>query len=138
MVWRIQSAMVSTREVVSSWSCGQSGPSCSTATSSGAWWSRSRKYGAPESYRQALVVGSGLNPRTPTVLSVKLDILTWPVRSRVLGIGSAASAVPTVAVVGYGTGPLTRLRSTSWKQWPAVMIHRCAIRAPEQALLYWV
>ena len=28
-----------------------------------------------------------------------------------------------VAVVGYGVAPLTRLRFTSWKQWPAVMIH---------------
>src|SRR5262249_3552573 len=45
---------------------------------------------------------------------------------------------PIVAIVGYGTGPLTRLRSTSWKQCPAVMIHRDETSAAEQALLRWV
>src|SRR2546430_17373100 len=41
---------------------------------------------------------------------------------------------PMVAIVGYGTGPLTRLRSTSWKQCPAVMIHRAETSAAGQAL----
>jgi hypothetical protein len=46
-------------------------------------------------------------------------------------LSSSASATS----VGYGTGPLTRLRFTSWKQWPAVMIHFRATSAPEHALL---
>src|SRR4051812_1554707 len=47
-----QGRMVSTRDVVSVWSCGQDGPLLSTATRRGWWWRDWAKYGAPESYRQ--------------------------------------------------------------------------------------
>src|SRR5262245_5826591 len=53
--------------------------------------------------------------------------MTWPVVWD-------RSVRPTVAVVGYGVGPLTRLPLMSWKQWPAVSIHCGATSAPEQAL----
>ena len=52
-------ALVSTRAVVSIAACGQAGPSLSTDTryaSPARVW---KKYGAPESYRQALVVEPG-------------------------------------------------------------------------------
>ena len=44
------------------------------------------------------MVGSGLKPRTPTVVSATLDTLTWPVRSRVLGIGSTESVAPNPVI----------------------------------------
>lgn len=47
---------------------------------------------------------------------------------------AARSAVFSVAVVGYGVGPLTGIRFTSWKQWPAVTIQVAEISAAEQAL----
>ena len=47
---------------------------------------------------------------------------------------SAFQLRPMVAVVAYGTGPLTLRPAVSWKQCPAVMIHWGAISAPEQAL----
>src|SRR5205823_2093827 len=52
--------------------------------------------------------------------------------------GVAWFTVPSSTDVGYGTGPETRLRLASWKQWPAVMIHFAAISEPEHALLYLV
>jgi 1,4-alpha-glucan branching enzyme len=60
----IQSTIRSIREVVSGWVCGQSGPSASTETRASVPSLRSRKYGAPESNRHALVSGAGANPTT--------------------------------------------------------------------------
>ena len=51
----IQLTIGSTRAVVSGVVCGQLGPVLSTDTSSGAPVEGRVKYGAPESYRQALV-----------------------------------------------------------------------------------
>jgi hypothetical protein len=53
---------------------------------------------------------------------------TWPP-------ASDRSVLPMVAVVlPYCGGPLTGLRFTSWKQWPAVSTHWLDTSAPEQAL----
>src|SRR2546430_14163993 len=41
---------------------------------------------------------------------------------------------PMGAIVGYGTGPLTRVRATSWEPCPAGLIPRAQPRAPGHAL----
>jgi len=56
---RIHPASMSTRAVVSGLEWGQSGPVLSVDTSSGGPAVGVVKYGAPESYRQALVSGAG-------------------------------------------------------------------------------
>jgi hypothetical protein len=46
--------------------------------------------------------------------------------------GSLSFSVPTVTVTVCVGFPLVRMSLTSWKQWPAVMIHSGAISAPLQ------
>ena len=79
--------MLSTREVVSCWVCGQLGPLLSTATSLGGDHRLSTKYGAPESYGQGVVSGCGANPVTRIVESVTDATVNWPVRSNCDGVG---------------------------------------------------
>src|SRR5262245_896815 len=83
--------MVSTRDVVSGPVCGQPGPSLSTPTSLGPVLVRA-KYGAPESYVQALVSADGLLPSTSTVYFVLLDTVMSPYCMCVAGSPSAVVA----------------------------------------------
>ena len=69
---------MSTRDVVSSVVCGHGGPVLSTATSASLPRCVVVKYGAPESYKQALVSLDGRYPTTPTVVAVMLLILNRP------------------------------------------------------------
>src|SRR5688500_3263466 len=79
--------MLSTREVRSTRACGQDGPPLSTDTRVGWPALCSMKYGAPESYGQALVLGAGASAVTPTLGAVTVVTVTWPVCSRVDGTG---------------------------------------------------
>lgn len=77
MIDRIQEEVkLSTLELVSTWSCGQPGPVLSIETSCGAPFLDWEKYGAPESYVQALVVDRGRYPTTPTVVLSTVATLT--------------------------------------------------------------
>src|SRR5690348_17246800 len=75
----IQEITVSTRAVVSTWECGQPGPVLSTDTSCATPSAGSVKYGAPESYRQALVSGCGWYAVTPMFALSSVVTVTCPV-----------------------------------------------------------
>src|SRR5436305_1590148 len=90
----IQSAATSTRAVVSSCECGQVGPVLSTATRNCCPCRPWRKYGAPESYTQALVSACGALATMPMVQSATLDTVNRPVRSCRPGAGTPTPSQP--------------------------------------------
>ena len=69
---RMKLSWLSTRAVVSGDVCGQLGPLDSVKTNSGV--APVVKYGAPESYRQALVLFDGKYPTTSTVVEEYLRL----------------------------------------------------------------
>ena len=98
------------RAVVSFWSWGQSGPVTSVDTRV-TEPRRSRKYGAPESYGQALVVGKGASPCTSTSFSVNSDTATSPVCRRSGRWLRSASASTDPQPVRRNTSPTRGARS---------------------------
>src|SRR4051794_12949667 len=92
--------MTSTRAVVSAWSWGQSGPSLSIETSL-PLLPAATKYGAPESYVQALVVDVGAKPFTPAYCGSTVATFTVPCCSFVDGVGFVAVRLPQPASVSF-------------------------------------